>query len=114
MAQDTFYSDVLRFGSLRCWKRFSVTLRGREEMLLTVHACSPDGLTACLGAGGRRSSGSALPPGSPAARTTDSVFAQQRHDASASFLLAAYSRYSSWPYVWVRQHLAWAAVRVRG
>jgi hypothetical protein len=109
MAQDTFYSDVLRFGSLRCWQRFTVTLRGREEMLVTVHACNRDALAGCLGAGGRHSSGAALPPGSPAACvTTGCVFAEQR-DAAASFLLAAYSRYSSWPYVWVRQRTCVAA-----
>ena len=34
-----FYTDALRFGSLRCFRHFSCALRGREELVITVPSC---------------------------------------------------------------------------
>jgi len=34
---DDFYKDCLRFGCLKCFKHFSLYLRGREELLVTVY-----------------------------------------------------------------------------
>ncbi len=50
---ERFYSDVLRFGSLRGFRHFSTTLRGREELLIYIHACDTDRLTAHLAAARR-------------------------------------------------------------
>jgi hypothetical protein len=54
MTVDAFYSDGLRFGSLRGFKHFSVSLRGREELIVTVPSCDVRRLAACLASGSRR------------------------------------------------------------
>lgn len=95
---DEFYRDCLRFGSLRCFNHFSLYLKGREELLVTVYhgqlspqASPPFGM---IGVGANT-----LPPASPATREMGSDI-----PGETMFLVGAYARYN-WPYVWLRSSL---------
>lgn len=96
-------------GCVRGFCYFSLYLRGREELLVSVQPTrSPDGnddapflMRAGSSAGGSTplfdATGVRLPPASPAdARTPAS-----RSDATTVFLVAGYARYKC-PFVWLR------------
>ena len=112
-----FYVDALRFGSLRCFRHFCCALRGREELVITVPSCDARRLLALHSPGCARR----LRDVSQAAACSRRKLTQARARSSeaevdeaqvgACFLLAAYSRYSACPYVWVRPLPAFHARR---
>lgn len=105
---EAFYRDCLRFGCLANFKHFSLYLRGREELLVTIrhppeaegasHAASVDqkekNKQATFGVTSQQ-----LPPASPATRESSSD-----NPTETVFLIGAYARYN-WPYVWLRSNL---------
>mmetsp|Transcript_44128 Transcript_44128/g.112628 ORF Transcript_44128/g.112628 Transcript_44128/m.112628 type:complete len:237 (-) Transcript_44128:116-826(-) len=97
-ALDEFYKDCLRFGNLRCFTHFSLYLKGREEVLVTVYhgATSPQASPpfGMVGMGANT-----LPPASPATREMGIDI-----PGETMFLVGAYARYSC-PYVWLRSNL---------
>jgi hypothetical protein len=103
-----YYADALRFGSLRCFQHFDCALRGREELVITVPSCDARRLLVLHSPGCAR-----LPCAvdqAAACRWRELTQARARSSEAevdeapvgACFLLAAYSRYSACPYVWVR------------
>ena len=69
-ALDEFYRDTLRFGCLRGFRYFSLYLRGREELFVTMRLPRPDGSRSGGGCGspagnapGRSYGGGPLSPG---------------------------------------------------
>jgi hypothetical protein len=97
---DSFAREAFRLGALRAFKHFEVELRGREELLVTVH----------LGAGSRDywvpsfapldgGEAESLPPASPCEREDRrGQWDQSRH---VVFLIGGYAHYAV-PLVWVR------------
>mmetsp|Transcript_23956 Transcript_23956/g.66542 ORF Transcript_23956/g.66542 Transcript_23956/m.66542 type:complete len:244 (-) Transcript_23956:186-917(-) len=95
---EEFYKDCLRFGSLRCFAHFSLYLKGREELLVTVyHGATSPGASPPFGMVGVGAN--TLPPASPATREMGSDI-----PGETMFLVGAYARYD-WPYVWLRSSL---------
>lgn len=89
-----FNRECLRLGALSGFVHFSVYLRGREELLVTVRRLPTQKQ---LGAALKHVLASTpIPPASPVVRET---FQSQPNEVV--FLVAAYSRYKA-PYVWVR------------
>ncbi|KAI8477151.1 MAG: hypothetical protein J3K34DRAFT_453096 [Monoraphidium minutum] len=96
---DQFYRDCLRLGNLKCFSHFSLYLKGREELVVTIfHGLIPASQQppiARVGSVGGAAN-NALPPASPASH---------EHDVSnpevTVFLIGAYAKYN-WPYVWLR------------
>jgi hypothetical protein len=97
---DSFALEAFRLGALRGFKHFEVELRGREELLVTVH----------LGAGSRDywvppfeplvdDEAEPLPPASPCER--EDRRAQWRQSRHLVFLIGGYAHYAV-PLVWVR------------
>lgn len=97
---DSFAREAFRLGALRGFKHFEVELRGREELLVTVH----------LGGGLRDSwvppfaplvggETEALPPASPCEREDRS--GQWNRSRDVVFLIGSYAHYAV-PLVWVR------------
>eukprot|EP00899_Mesostigma_viride_P004104 jgi/Mesvir1/13695/Mv02128-RA.1 len=95
---EDFYRDCLRFGTLRHFRHFSLYLRGREELLVNLHAnpsaARAPGFSMMSTVGG-------LPPASPA--TSD---VGEDTGSDIVFLIGAYARYK-WPYVWLRTCPRW-------
>ncbi|GAQ79892.1 hypothetical protein KFL_000400360 [Klebsormidium nitens] len=107
---EDLYKDLLRFGCLKGFKHFSVYLRGREELLITVRTppnadCEP--VAHCENAVVSPSkrlqrvsslrTGKSFPPASPAIAEAVKPVAPEE----TVFLVGAYARYN-WPYVWLR------------
>lgn len=99
---DSFYKDSLRFGNLKCFSNFSLYLKGREELVVTVyhgdlsqHKPPPLARITLAGcAAGAAAQG--LPPASPATHEQD-----VNNPEVTVFLIGAYAKYN-WPYVWMR------------
>lgn len=97
---DTFYKECLRFGCLEGFKHFSLYLRGREELVVTVHhegvsETPVDSRNITFGKTTQH-----VPPASPAVVGSS----HQDNPEHTLFLVGAYARYN-WPYVWVRSNL---------
>lgn len=97
---DAFCRECLRFGCLKEFEYFSLYLRGREELLVTVYQPS-DNATPSRNAFVPSPSPikmmleTRVPPASPAAHE------EKRPDSESVFLLGGYARYKC-PYVWLR------------
>lgn len=91
---------LLRLGTLRGFRHFELRCRSREEVLLTVPACDEARLQQVLSRR-RRTPGAdeGAPVVAPLGRAPSTAASRP---ASAVFLLAAYTRYRSAPYVWLR------------
>ncbi|GBF98682.1 hypothetical protein Rsub_11396 [Raphidocelis subcapitata] len=95
---DQFYKDCLRIGTLKCFSNFSLYLKGREELVVSIYhgPLSPrhrppiDRVTSVGGAA------NTLPPASPALNDNEGGSAEV-----TVFLIGAYAKYN-WPYVWLR------------
>eukprot|EP00030_Apusomonadida_sp_AF-17_P001025 a178390_61.p1 GENE.a178390_61~~a178390_61.p1 ORF type:complete len:249 (-),score=63.65 a178390_61:48-761(-) len=90
-----FLKDCLRFGCVKGFKHFSLYLRGREELVVSVHA-SDDGspfLRTMPSLDVLNTS--SLPPASPLMESGAAL------DFGTVFLVAGYARYKC-PYVWLR------------
>ena len=97
---DLFYKDALRLGTLRCFEHFSLYLKGREELVVTVYNNGDAGqsprpseqifrplLSRQQSVGGTMTN--SLPPASPAANELDV------HNPEVTvFLIGAYAKYS--------------------
>mmetsp|Transcript_52884 Transcript_52884/g.125851 ORF Transcript_52884/g.125851 Transcript_52884/m.125851 type:complete len:239 (+) Transcript_52884:226-942(+) len=110
---DAFSKDMLRFGTLQGFACFTMYLRGREELLLTVrnHAVASEGEATDAGGSMLFSAAQAAVPPSPARICSPDTngkppaspagkehIAQEDH---CVFLIGAYQRYKS-PFVWLR------------
>lgn len=103
--QDAFAKETFKLGVLTGFRHFSVELRGREELLLTVHVgermAGGDGpvlLPVSL------SPERQLPPASPCQRERVKAPWEEGHEeapSSATFLIGGYAHYNM-PYVWIR------------
>mmetsp|Transcript_34133 Transcript_34133/g.61545 ORF Transcript_34133/g.61545 Transcript_34133/m.61545 type:complete len:218 (+) Transcript_34133:104-757(+) len=92
---DQFYKDCLRIGSLKCFSNFHLYLKGREELVVTIHSGQIQRVVPNFRAI-VSSSGNQFPPASPAGHELDV------HNPDVTvFLIGAYAKYS-WPYVWLR------------
>lgn len=95
---DGFYKDSLRMGNLKCFNHFSLYLKGREELVVTIYhgllpATTPPPMARLTTPGGGEQ---ALPPASPASHESD-----VNNPEVTVFLVGAYAKYN-WPYVWLR------------
>ena len=114
---DVFARETFRLGCLQGFRHFSIELRGREELLLTVRrtpsssGCSSTpsspnvygSSSARAGAGPvlvpMRESAGPLPPASPCDREKGGT--SRWGETEAVFLIGGYAHYNC-PYVWVR------------
>eukprot|EP00877_Chromochloris_zofingiensis_P014362 jgi/Chrzof1/917/Cz01g33160.t1 len=95
---DQFYKDCLRVGNMKCFAHFSLYLKGREELVVTVYhgllsPRTPPPITRVPTVG---TATNALPPASPASHESD-----VNNPEVTVFLIGAYAKYN-WPYVWMR------------
>lgn len=90
-------AGLLRLGTLRGFKHFELRARSREEVLLTVTTCDEPRLQVVLS---RRKKGDGVGPTADSELAARPLAREQR--GTAVFLLAAYTRYRSCPYVWLR------------
>lgn len=97
---DQFYKDCLRLGSIQCFSNFSLYLKGREELVLTVYTGNGNGLCPSPAPICRSSlpgvAPGMLPPASPAGNELD-----VNNPEVTVFLIGAYAKYN-YPYVWLR------------
>jgi len=97
---DAFAREAFRLGALHGFKHFELELRGREELLVTVHAGSgPRDYSAPGLEPVHRLEADSLPPASPCLRESHSQ--RWGHEQDAVFLIGAYAHYAV-PLVWVR------------
>eukprot|EP00002_Diphylleia_rotans_P018277 TRINITY_DN3543_c0_g1_i2.p1 TRINITY_DN3543_c0_g1~~TRINITY_DN3543_c0_g1_i2.p1 ORF type:complete len:230 (-),score=54.58 TRINITY_DN3543_c0_g1_i2:94-783(-) len=107
MSQDEklnlFLKECLRFGVLRGFRHFSLYLRGREELIVTLKtvsrpSVSPTSATPRGFVKGLSPIPNGLPPASPCAKDL-------MEDQDAIFLVGGYARYKV-PMVWLRSNHA--------
>mmetsp|Transcript_4962 Transcript_4962/g.8639 ORF Transcript_4962/g.8639 Transcript_4962/m.8639 type:complete len:228 (+) Transcript_4962:32-715(+) len=92
---DAFYRDCLRLGNFKCFHHFQLYLKGREELVVTVHSgVLPSPRVIQFKAIKAGASSNPLPPASPAQ-------VDGRNPDTTVFLIGAYAKYN-WPYVWLR------------
>ena len=109
---DVFARETFRLGSLQGFRHFSVELRGREELLLTVRREGSPSSPSRAQSGANQITGSPaksklvpmrettgpLPPASPCDRERSGL---KWGETEAVFLVGGYAHYNC-PYVWVR------------
>lgn len=101
---DTFAREAFKLGTLGCFRHFSVELRGREEMLLTIEV--PASLAGHLRLVPMRAQ-QALPPASPCHRERSPAPWEDGSPPTANatitcvFLIAGYAHYNC-PLAWIR------------
>jgi len=102
---DVFAKETFRLGTLRGFRHFEVELRGREELLVTVHLGEMPSPSLGIEP---MSQSSALPPASPCNRERESPrwgdlkFGIGEVSPKVVFLIGGYAHYNC-PYVWVRE-----------
>ena len=100
---DVFAKETFRLGTLRGFRHFEVELRGREELLVTLHLGSEPSPSLGIEP---MSQSSALPPASPCNRERESPrWGDLKATETAQkvvFLIGGYAHYNC-PYVWVRE-----------
>jgi len=94
---EQFSKDCVQFGTLRGFKYFSLYLRGKEELLVTIHRSCHNGIIPAK-ATAKGSTPTGPPPASPAINESEKV---RNSTSDVVYLIGAYAKYKQ-PYVWLR------------